>query len=226
MIEQTAFDGMVIEPKIPAQHSIIWLHGLGADATDWVPVVEQLALPETLAVRFIFPNAPVQPVTINAGTPARSWFDITSLSDFAQLDHKDISQSRSAIHNLIDNEIASGVKAENILLAGFSQGGALALYCGLTCRYRLAGVLALSTFFISPEQVGEPLSAVNKHTSILMMHGLHDDVVALPLAEGSFEMLKNLHYPIEFKTYSMAHQACAQQIQDMRHWLLERFTSG
>lgn len=206
-----------------AQFSVIWMHGLGADGNDFVPIVPELALPENLRVRFVFPHAPVQPVTINGGMEMRAWFDIKSLDRELSVDVADLERARGGIEKLIDAEVARGVPVERIILAGFSQGGAMSLYIGLRYPQKLAGIMALSTWLPARERLAEEASAVNKSTDIFMAHGSFDPMVPCAFGEASCEFLKQAGYSVGWHSYPMQHQVCLEQIADIGRWLVGRF---
>lgn len=204
----------------PPTHSVIWLHGLGADCNDFAPIVPELNIPNTACVRFIFPNAPIRRVTINGNFPCRAWYDIYSLSDRTQEDRSGIQESQAAINQLIEQETNKGIPSNRIYLAGFSQGGAMALYTGLRYTRPLAGIIALSCYLPLKSSTDE-LHEANKHTMILQNHGSQDDVVPYSLGEETFNMLNQMKYNIELKTYTMGHEVCFQQIKSIGNWLAE-----
>lgn len=204
-----------INPKYPAKHAIIWLHGLGADGHDFVDVVPGFELLET---RFIFPHAKIRPVSINGGMSMRAWYDISSL-DFEgrDSDPRGIADSITDIELLIENEIKRGIKKENITIVGFSQGGAIALRVGLK-HPDLHSVLALSTYLLLRDDIPPASSKM----PILIMHGTQDSVVPLALGQHAFELLKAKAYCVELKTYAMQHQLCSQQLVDIKSFLTWR----
>ena len=201
--------------------SIIWMHGLGADGNDFVPIVGELGL-DSRAVRFVFPHAPMRPVTINNGYVMRAWYDV-SFGDLEgksrRADEQGVRQSQAQIEALIEREEKRGVAAEHVLLAGFSQGGAIALHTGLRHPRRLAGVLALSTYLPLGESLPAEASAANKSAPVFMAHGLFDNVVPLMMGAGSMTYLSGLGYPVEWHQYPMQHSVCAEEIQDISAWL-------
>lgn len=206
-----------------ARHSIIWLHGLGADGHDFEPVIPELALPVELAMRFIFPHAPVRPVTLNNGYAMRAWFDLTSLDRNGPLDREGVLEAMDAVDALIAREIERGVQAENIVLAGFSQGGALALSAALRGKHRLAGILGLSTFLMSPDAMAVPFSDANRSTPLFLAHGRQDPVVPLALGIATRDYLETEGFAPEWHEYDMPHAVCAQEIVDVREFLLRIF---
>jgi phospholipase/carboxylesterase len=197
--------------------SVIWLHGLGADGHDFLSLVPELRLPAS--VRFVFPNAPVRPVSLNQGWPMRAWYDIQEISASAPQDAAGIAESAARIDEYLRRERADGVAAEHIVLAGFSQGGAMALHTGLRYSEGLGGILALSTYLPVHERLALEGSSANRRTPILMCHGRHDGVIALQLAERSRDMLLQLGYAVQWIEYPMQHELCAQEIQDISFWL-------
>jgi phospholipase/carboxylesterase len=219
---QQTDDAIVLEPAQPANAAVIWLHGLGADGGDFVPVARMLQLPAAIQVRYTFPHAPLRPITINGGMPMRGWFDIPSLTRFDQQDDVGILASSRTVQALIAREVAAGIPPGRIVLAGFSQGGAIALHAGLRQEKSLAGIVALSTYLPLHTRLEAELSPAGRATPILMCHGLYDNV--LPLALGSFsrDQLRQLGCVVEWSEYPMMHQVCEEQIEDLAAWLRAR----
>ncbi len=213
---------VVINPSQPAKACIIWLHGLGADGHDFAPIVPELKLPDSMAVRFVFPHAPIQSVTLNDGMLMRAWFNIYALSIGAQQDEEGIRRAQEAVDALIMQEIKRGIPANKIILAGFSQGGALALHCGLRYSQSLAGILGLSTVLPLAEYIMQEASSANKHIPILLTHGIYDSVIPLSLAELSKTALTQFGYQVGWHTYPMPHSVCAEEIADVSAWIQER----
>lgn len=201
---------------------IIWLHGLGADGYDFAGIVSELQLPPHVRWRFIFPHAPLRPVTINGGADMRAWYDIFNLSDLSHEDKVGIIQSQALIIELIEQQRQNGISSQRIILAGFSQGGALALYCGLRYPERLGGILALSTYLPLLSALKTEAAPDNQATSIMQSHGHFDKVLPYALGEHTYHALLTLGYPITWHAYPMAHQVCAQEIIDINQWLLNR----
>ena len=199
---------------------MIWLHGLGADGHDFEPIVPELELPSMPAVRFIFPHAPVRPVTINGSAKMRAWYDIDPRAPLAG--EADIRASAAAIEELIDEQVAQGIATKRIVLAGFSQGGVIALQLGLRYREPLAGIMALSTYLHDPEHVIDGISLENAGIPIFMAHGLMDPMIAITRAITSREALRALDYQIEWHEYAMAHSVCLEEIKDIGRWLRAR----
>lgn len=223
--EQPAADTDVVTVATgagPAQASVIWMHGLGADAHDFEPLVPQLRLPKHLPVRFVFPQAPVRPVTLNGGYRMRSWYDIYGLAPNVPEDAAGIAESARRIHACIDRERAAGVAAAHIVVAGFSQGGAVALHSALRYPQRLGGVLALSTYLPLRDRLVDEASAVNRDLPILMCHGRYDPVLPLQFGEWSRDALRALGWPVEWNVYPMQHEVCLAQIADVAAWLRAR----
>lgn len=199
------------------QHSIIWLHGLGADGQDFVPVAGELNLP--VAIRYIFPHAPQRPVTINGGFVMRAWYDIAHPSIDAQQDEEGIYDSQAAVEALIAQEVARGIAPGNIFLAGFSQGGAIALHTALRQTVPLGGVLALSTYLPLVENAADEASAHARQTPIFMAHGRSDPVVPYALGAASRDKLLEWGYTVEWHEYGMPHSVCQEELLDIEGWL-------
>jgi len=201
--------------------SVIWMHGLGADGNDFVPIVPQLGL-RGLALRFVFPHAPLQPVTINGGYVMRAWYDIGYQDLALKEDERGVRESQHAVGELIARELERGIRAERIVLAGFSQGGAIALQCGLRHPQRLSGIVALSTYLPLPHTVEKERSPANREIPVLMAHGIQDPIVPLKLAQASCSKLLTLGYPVEWHEYAMPHSVCAEEIEAVGRWLRKR----
>jgi phospholipase/carboxylesterase len=214
-------DAIVMTPATPPNGSIIWLHGLGADGTDFVPLVPELRLPDTMAPRFIFPNAPVRAVTVNNGMQMRAWYDIYSLGVRDREDATGIRESATMVQRLIDRERTAGISTHRIVLAGFSQGGAIALQAGVRYPQPLAGILALSTYLPLRATLAAEAAAANQAIPILMCHGREDPIVPFALGRQSFEALNAAGFAPHWLDYPMQHQLCAQEILDISRWLLQ-----
>ena len=199
--------------------AVIWLHGLGADGHDFEPLVPELRLPARLSVRFVFPHAPVRPVTINMGAPMRAWYDILQLGG-GQEDEAGIRASQELLAGLIEREASRGVAAHRVVLAGFSQGGAIALQAGLRSAQRLAGLLALSTYLPLAATLEAERSAANRKVPIFMAHGAQDPMIPIDHARRSREGLERLGYRVEWREYPMQHSVCAEEISDIADWLV------
>ena len=193
--------------------SVIWLHGLGADGWDFVPIVRELPLAEELQLRFVFPHAPMRPVTINNGYVMRAWYDIRQGDMGRAPDERGIRDSQAAVEALIAREKGRGMRADRIVLAGFSQGGAIALQAGLRHAERLGGIVALSTYLPLAETLDAEASAANKATPVFMAHGTEDPLIPLELADDSRRKLELRGYPVEWLTYPMPHSVCAEEVE-------------
>ena len=202
-----------------AKAAVIWLHGLGADGNDFVPIVPELKLPATLPVRFLFPNAPTRPVTINNGAVMRAWYDITFDGLERKADESGIRASEHALDQLIEREIERGIASERVVLAGFSQGGAIALQSGVRYTHRLGGIMALSTYLPLPNSLAAEANPANAQVAIFMAHGTQDGMIAPSLARASRDKLMAHGYPVEWHEYPMAHSVCADEVRDLSVWL-------
>ena len=211
----------VITEHNPAQkdidRAVIWLHGLGASGHDFEPVVPQLGLSDDMAVRFVFPHAPKRAVTINGGMVMPAWYDILEMSIERKVDVAQIEASSQQIQDLIRREIERGVAPEHIVIAGFSQGGAVAYHVALGYPERLAGLMTLSTYLATNDNID--YSVANKDMPILIEHGTHDPVVPVILGEQTNQLLSDKGYDVTYRTYPMAHQVCMPQIQNIGQWL-------
>jgi phospholipase/carboxylesterase len=212
---------VTLEPRAPAVASVVLLHGLGADGTDFVPIAEELRLPDA-AVRFVFPHAPFRPVTVNAGYVMRAWYDIRSFTPEGRADAAGLAQSVERVNGYLRHEIERGVAASAIVLAGFSQGGAVALAAGPRFQERLAGILALSAYLPFPLTLASERSIANAETPILMCHGRLDPVVHVTLGQEARDVLAGLGYPVEWHEYPMQHEVCSAEVAEIGRWLGER----
>jgi len=199
--------------------SVIWLHGLGADGHDFEPIVPELDLPDALAVRFVFPHAPMQAVTINGGAVMRAWYDVYALEGARREDADGVRASQAKVEELIAREKARGVAAARIVLAGFSQGGAIALQTGLRHGERLAGIMALSTYLPVASTLAAEASAANRAVPIFMAHGVDDPLIPIERATASRRQLEAAGYAVEWHEYPMAHAVCLEEIADVSAWL-------
>ncbi len=204
---------IVIEPRSEHRFTVIWLHGLGADGHDFEGIVPQLHLAGKASIRFVFPNAPVRPVTINGGMRMRAWYDIAGSSLERQVDFAGITQSSAALDVLIEQEVTRGIAPEQIILAGFSQGGVIALHTGLRYPKRLAGIIALSTYLPTLPQLANEASKANQDLPIFMAHGTADPIVPIEIAKSAYHQLVARHYPVQWWEYAMQHSVCAQEIE-------------
>lgn len=208
-----------IESTSSPDAAVIWLHGLGADGHDFEPVVPELRLPSRLRLRFVFPHAPVRPVTINMGMPMRAWYDILQMGGGKE-DEAGIRASQALVQALIEQEKGRGVNPRRIVLAGFSQGGAIVLQTGLRHPERLAGILALSTYLPLAGKLAAERSAANSDLPVFMAHGTQDPMIGIARARESRAALEALGYPVQWKEYAMAHSVCGEEIADIAAWLL------
>ena len=202
--------------------SVIWLHGLGADGHDFEPIVPELRLPAELSLRFVFPHAPVQAVTINGGMKMRSWYDIRSFDAEGRADRAGVLASSLALENLLVREIERGVPANKIVLAGFSQGGAVAMHTALQTSHPIAGLMALSTYMALPEDAETAVS--RKDLPIFMAHGSFDPVLQMAWGRASADRLIEVGYAVEWREYPMAHAVCPQEIADISRWLRDLYS--
>lgn len=207
----------ICNSKSPAA-SVIWLHGLGADGNDFVPVVEMLDLPE---YRFILPHAPFLNVTLNGGYEMRAWYDLYGLNANAAQDEAGIRKTQAYIESLIDKELSRGIQSNKIVLAGFSQGGAVVLHTGLRCTKKLAGVIALSTYLPLRSNLENEKALENQKSPIFMAHGTQDEVIELSIAEASYQALKHEGYSVEWHTLPIGHSVSIDEIDEIRTFLLK-----
>jgi len=212
-------NAVIIESPQPATGSIIWLHGLGASGHDFEPIVPELPNVITQSTRFIFPHAPERPVTINGGMIMRAWYDILGMDLTTKQDEAGIRESEKILHHYISQEIEKGIPSGRIILAGFSQGGAIALQTAIRYPVKLAGVMALSTYLPLIDSVAEEHHIINKNTSIFMGHGQSDPVIPLFQGKKSGEFLEKLGYPVEWHDYPMEHTVSFEEIGDINTWL-------
>jgi phospholipase/carboxylesterase len=215
-------DAVVLTPDKAPAATVIWLHGLGADGFDFVPIVDELRLLATLPVRFIFPHAASRPVTINNGYVMRAWYDIKGFGPERAEDDAGIRESEGVVKRYIEQEIAQGIPASKIVIAGFSQGGAIALQAGLRYQQRLAGIMALSTYLPLGASLAAEAAAANRDVPILMCHGVHDPIVPAQMGEASRDVMQGLGYRIEWYTYPMEHSVCMEEVAEISKWLQTR----
>jgi len=217
-------EAIEIETARTPDAAVIWLHGLGADGHDFEAVVPELRLPANTRLRFIFPHAPVRPVTINMGMSMRAWYDILQMGGGRE-DAAGIRASQALVEALIARERTRGVAAARIVLAGFSQGGAVALHTGLRHAERLAGVLALSTYLPLAATLAAERSDANRGAPVFMAHGRHDPVIDIARARESRAALESLGYAVQWQEYAMPHSVCAEEIADIADWLLKHLAA-
>lgn len=212
---------IVIEPAQTATAAVLWMHGLGADGHDFEPVVPYLGKVNQYT-RFIFPHAPVQPVTINSGMAMRAWYDIVSMDIDRKVDEAGVRQSEATALKLLNAQVAKGIPMERLVLAGFSQGGAIALHTGMRLANKLAGIMALSTYVVMPHATADEMHPANVDTEILMCHGTYDPVVPLKLAESGRDHLKEHGFKVRWHTYPMEHSVSPEELDDIGAWLSDQ----
>ncbi len=212
---QSTLSTVEIKPKSTHKYSIIWMHGLGADGHDFEGIAPELHLTAQDNIHFIFPNAPIQPVTINGGMEMRAWYDILERTLDRKVDIQGIYNSASLITDIINQELAQGIPAKHILLAGFSQGGVIALHAGINFAYPLAGIVALSTYCPTVNELKQP----SDNTPIFMAHGILDSVVDVESGKAVFNTLTELNHPIEWHDYLMEHSVCADELKDIAQFI-------
>ena len=208
------------------EHAIIWLHGLGASANDFPPVVPELGLDQGRAIRFVFPQAPNRPITINGGMSMPGWYDIKGMNIEDKQDEVGMAESKSLLDSLIEQQIEAGVPSSQIIIAGFSQGGAVAYHTALRSKHRLAGVMALSTYLAFAEELKGERNEINNGIDILVNHGNFDQVVPVELSKMSVDVLTGLGYSVDYKLYPMEHQVIMPQIKEIGLWINKQFTKA
>jgi len=207
------------EPETPADAAVIWLHGLGADGNDFVPIIPELNLPASMAVRFLFPNAPSIPVTINGGYVMPAWYDISAMDIDRTVDTAQLVESAERVRLLIGREVDRGIPSDRIVVAGFSQGGAVAYQLALTHMYPLAGLLCLSTYFATGDSITP--NAANRQIPIKICHGTADPMVSVQLGKRACHRLGDMGYTVDYSEYPMEHAVCPAEITDISRWLQE-----
>lgn len=212
----STLETFTVEAKNKAKNTIIWLHGLGANNRDFEDIIPELQLAHT---RYVFPNAPIRPVTINAHMPCPAWYDIYDLDKTTHEDEAGICSSEQQIADLIRHEISRGIPTKNIILAGYSQGGAVALHTALRYPETLAGIIVLSAYLPMPTSLSQQKSPANQNIKIFMAHGGFDEILPINLALQSQHQLTREGYSVDWYQYSMGHQVCQDEITDLRHWL-------
>ncbi|MGR8948246.1 MAG: alpha/beta hydrolase [Gammaproteobacteria bacterium] len=217
----TPLESIILEPTKQADAVVIWLHGLGADGNDFVPIVPELKLPADHGIKFIFPHAPVRPITINGGMEMPGWYDIVDPQLRRDIDIEGIKESALAVRALVDAEIANGINSERIVLAGFSQGGAITYYLGLRYPNQLAGLIALSTYIPALDTLPAEMNT-HKDVPIFIGHGSHDPLVPESLGADAQAALIKLGRPTTYRTYPMEHSVCLEEIEDIAAFLKQR----
>lgn len=215
----SSHDAVVVQPPTAIDASVIWLHGLGADGHDFEPIVPQLGRTITEHTRFVFPHAPMRPVTINGGYVMRAWYDVLDAEITRRADPAGVQDSQAILHRWIDAEVASGIPPRRIVVAGFSQGGAIALHAGLRYPQPLAGLLGISCYLPLPAEIANGLAPANAATPIFMAHGTEDPVIPIQAGRQSYEALQALSCKVEWHTYPIPHSVCLEEIQDIARWL-------
>ncbi|AWB66470.1 carboxylesterase [Saccharobesus litoralis] len=208
-----------VETAEQPEFLVIWLHGLGDSGHGFAPIVPAFNLPAGCKVRFVFPHAPTRPITINNGMKMPGWYDIASMDIVSRADEAGVRESASQIEALIDAELAKGFKPEQMVLAGFSQGGVMAYHIGTRLPFKIAGILSLSTYLAVPEKLADEVVAANKQTPILAMHGTGDDVVPLKAGKMAADTLKDLGFNVTWREFAMQHNVCPAQIAEIGSWL-------
>ena len=212
-------DAIEIETAAKPDAAVIWMHGLGADGHDFEPIVPELGLPAGLGIRFVFPHAPLRPVTINQGHVMRAWYDVRALAGVRREDEAGVRQSARQIEALVERERQRGIAPRRLVLAGFSQGGAMALHVGLRYPERLAAILALSCYLPLAATLGPEAAPANRDVPIFWAHGVHDPMIPLAMAELGREHVASLGYRTEWHQYPMPHSVCAEEIAEVARWL-------
>lgn len=207
------------EGKSQTQHAVIWLHGLGATSSDFPPVVPELGLDANRPIRFIFPQAPNRPITINGGMSMPGWYDIKGMDIADKQDADGIAESQQTVEAIIQQLANDGIPSENVILAGFSQGGAVVYHTALRSNHKLAGLMTLSTYLPFAENVAAERSEINKSIPVFASHGTYDAVVPLSLGKASVDHLNTLNYKVLWRTYPMEHQVVLEQLRDIGEWI-------
>lgn len=217
-------DEVLLEPAVAATAAVIWLHGLGADGFDFLPIAPELRL-SGAPVRFVFPHAPVRPVTLNGGFPMRAWYDIVGLDASSRADEAGIRESAQRVERYIVEQIAAGIPSQRVFVAGFSQGGAVALHCALRHAQPLGGLIALSTYLPMHERLAGERHAANQALPVFLAHGQYDPVVPFQWGRETRRILQSLDYAADWHEYPMQHEVCADEIDDLSAWLRDRLAS-
>ncbi|MGB0894291.1 MAG: alpha/beta hydrolase [Parashewanella sp.] len=215
-------EAIIVEPKSVASACVIWLHGLGDSGAGFAPVVPMLGLDESHSIRFIFPHAPEQTVTINDGAVMRSWYDIKSMDLLDRADLAGVKESEIKVHQIIQSQLDAGISADNIILAGFSQGGVMSLFTGLRYPKKLAGIMALSCYLPNGDALPEGISEANKETPFLQHHGDQDPVVPIEAGKMAYQALMDAGYQSQWKSFRMPHSVLPQQLSEIGQWITQR----
>lgn len=217
------FDAVVLEPEQLPMATVIWLHGLGSDGYDFYSVVPQLQLPESFAIRFIFPHAPIRPVTLNHGMKMRAWYDVVKIDRDAFEDEVNIRASETMIASIIAHEESQGISSNKIILAGFSQGGVIALQCGLRYAKPLGGILALSTYLPLAHTLAGEIHPSNRSLPIFLAHGTEDEVIPITWARNTRQTLGQYEYGVEWHEYAMTHTVSSSELRDIASFMKRAF---
>jgi phospholipase/carboxylesterase len=223
-MEKDLLEYVEVNPRSKPSATVIWLHGLGADGHDFEPIVPELDLPESIPIRYVFPHAPHRPVTINGGMVMRAWFDVLAVQPDHKIDIKSFMESSSYLQKLIEKELLSGMPAKRIILAGFSQGGAIALHTGLRYEKQLAGILALSTYLPTLDQLTGQQARANSRIPIMMAHGTMDPMIPIAYGRSTYNGLSDLGYRIQWREYPMGHAVNPAEIRDISAWFLKNLS--
>lgn len=218
----STLERITVEPKYKAESCVIWLHGLGDSGAGFAPIVPSLNLSSNHSIRFIFPHAPDRAVTINQGYIMKAWYDIKSMDLHNRADMAGVLESESSIHALIEEQINSGIPADKIILAGFSQGGVISLFTGLRYAKKLAGIMALSCYLPNADKLPDNLHEANQATNILQNHGEQDEVVLISAGKMANKLLLENNYNVEWQSYNMPHSVLPEQIQDIAKWIVKQ----
>lgn len=218
---QTTSDNLVVETGKEPVASVIWAHGLGADKHDFESIIPMLDLPDSLPLRFVFPNAPVRPITVNGGMEMRGWYDIRSMTINEKEDAEGVKESARTLAGLIEEQISLGIPSSHIVLAGFSQGGAIALYQGLQGAQQLAGIIVLSGYLPLHNTLDEIVSEFASSTPVFMGHGSQDPIVPVELGLFTRDLLLERKVEVQWRTYPMGHSVSVEEISDLGRWLME-----
>lgn len=215
-----------VKPAVPADAAVVWLHGLGDSGDGFAPIVPELRLPKNHGIRFVFPHAPMRAITINGGMQMRGWYDIKTWDLNDRADETGVRESAAAVTALIDKLIEQGIPANRIVLAGFSQGGVIALHLLPRLPYKLAGVMALSTYMAVPGKLKDEMTGTNKTTAVLANHGTHDEVVPYSAGQAAFNALKFSGFSVNWAEYRMGHSVCPQQIADISRFIQQQLPAA
>lgn len=221
-MSQDLLPAVEIQAKGEHKATIIWLHGLGDSGNGFAPIAPELKLPDSLGVKFLFPHAPIRPVTINNGMEMRAWYDIKSMDMDSRADLEGVIDSSQRVEQLIRAEIESGIDSTKIMLIGFSQGGVISLHLGARYTKPLAGIVALSTYMCAPQTLSAEKSVENQNTPVFFAHGQQDEVVPLFLGNSAFQTMKENGYQVEWKEYMMQHNVCMPEVQDISAFIQDK----